>query len=335
MEGNLDPALDPPSPTHTTSTSNFDPTVKQRTSRIAQHVTDKVRSIADEPLYASPHALFDWGEDQTHALPVWNNLFFDLILVGVAFKLDSMLELGIDGPYFLGTCGLFACIFSATEGMWMLKMQYDSRIGSNDLFHKGFMFVQGVIFAVAALAIDALEVMGNPDLPNALTFSAAFFLYHFLDSLMYVELGYCSPSMTRSNAVRSGRTQVRRSVLSVFIAAVSVATAATGQSLIVTASMWLLPTIVSRVQLYVMIALKLFSPKNSIPMHIAFTIHRYGEFQMLMLGESIISLIVVPMERSANFIATFVFSYLLVAVINLLHFSTVRWRACCAGAGRG
>jgi len=51
-------------------------------------------------------------------------------------------------------------------------------------------------------------------------------------------------------------------------------------------------------------------------------IHRHFEFLLLMLGESIISIIVVEYEPTANFIATYIISFFLVSNLALLVFAT-------------
>jgi hypothetical protein len=58
-----------------------------------------------------------------------------------------------------------------------------------------------------------------------------------------------------------------------------------------------------------------------IPMNIDFTIHRYSEWTMLMLGESILSLLIVDVpEENQDFFATFYCSLLMIIMLQYLQF---------------
>ena len=56
------------------------------------------------------------------------------------------------------------------------------------------------------------------------------------------------------------------------------------------------------------------------PMNIDFSIHRYGEWTMLMLGESILSLLIVEVTRENDYYATFYTGILSVILLQYLHF---------------
>jgi hypothetical protein len=56
--------------------------------------------------------------------------------------------------------------------------------------------------------------------------------------------------------------------------------------------------------------------------NIEYSIHRYGEWTMLMLGEGVLQLIVVPVYPSDVFYGTFILGYILMALLELLHYAT-------------
>jgi hypothetical protein len=58
------------------------------------------------------------------------------------------------------------------------------------------------------------------------------------------------------------------------------------------------------------------------PVNIEYSIHRYGEWTMLMLGEGVLQLIVVPVKPTATFYVTFALGYILMALLQLLHYAT-------------
>lgn len=73
---------------------------------------------------------------------MWGQLFFDLIYVGVAFKLGEVLKAGlkieiVNGKQkpvnFLGNFGIFIAMYIALEAMWAIKLGFDSRFVADDI----------------------------------------------------------------------------------------------------------------------------------------------------------------------------------------------------------
>jgi hypothetical protein len=55
-------------------------------------------------------------------------------------------------------------------------------------------------------------------------------------------------------------------------------------------------------------------------MNINYTIHRYGEWIMLMLGESVLSLMIVDLSGSNDYVVTFYAGIISVILLEYLHF---------------
>ena len=60
--------------------------------------------------------------------------------------------------------------------------------------------------------------------------------------------------------------------------------------------------------------------KITIPMNVDFTIHRYGEWTMLMLGESILSLLIVDVTEGVDYYTTFYSGIVSVVLLQMIHF---------------
>mmetsp|Transcript_8766 Transcript_8766/g.25212 ORF Transcript_8766/g.25212 Transcript_8766/m.25212 type:complete len:582 (+) Transcript_8766:182-1927(+) len=58
----------------------------------------------------------------------------------------------------------------------------------------------------------------------------------------------------------------------------------------------------------------------TVPMNVSFTIHRYGEFVMLMLGETVLSLLIVDTSESSNYYKAFFSGIISITVLEYLHF---------------
>ena len=60
--------------------------------------------------------------------------------------------------------------------------------------------------------------------------------------------------------------------------------------------------------------------RDFVPMNLKFVIHRNAEWAMLMLGESIFSLLIVPVEHTFEFTVVFILGTLITANVYYHHF---------------
>ena len=73
----------------------------------------------------------------------------------------------------------------------------------------------------------------------------------------------------------------------------------------------------------VVVAFPYYAIKSAVPLNVDFIIHRNGEWMMLMLGESIFSLLIVDVaKKGLEFYLVFYFSLLTVVLLQLLHFQS-------------
>jgi hypothetical protein len=76
-----------------------------------------------------------------------------------------------------------------------------------------------------------------------------------------------------------------------------------------------------------MVAEALISPANTpksryVPMNIGFSLHRWGEWIMLMLGESVLSLLIVSVKEELAYYATFFSGVISVILLQYIHFQS-------------
>lgn len=88
----------------------------------------------------------------------------------------------------------------------------------------------------------------------------------------------------------------------------------------VTCLLWGIPLLISRARMFITSLLKSLKREKTVPIHVEYAINRIGEYVMVMLGESIISIIITGLTPSANFIGTYFLCYFLVATLSLLIF---------------
>ena len=108
--------------------------------------------------YAPPKARASWGVHQHESHINWGDNFFDLVYVGIAYKLGNMLKNSIREGYFLTGLLYFFAIYMNAYNCWERKMVYDARFETTSIFHK---FVDLLQFC--GVAIAALHIVGQQD----------------------------------------------------------------------------------------------------------------------------------------------------------------------------
>ena len=301
-----------PSPLVSRSRLSSKHMILKKKTALLRHLKTGVR------LFALPRARYQWGDHQHEHHTVWGSLFFDLIYVGVAYQLGNILGDGLKNDDFLASLGLFIALYTSMEMQWMNKLYFDARFEAGDLFHRVWQIVIGAIVALAAESMVYSRMQDQTD-TSTLTFSACLLAGNVIDAIVYVELTFDKADNVRLYARNVLITRMWMSLALIG----SIISAALKAPVWVTALLWFIYAILTRVRIAFQVVKKYYSRKNSVPMHIDFSIHRLGEYIMLMLGESIISIIVVGLTPSANFIGTYILCYFLVAMLSMLIFGAL------------
>jgi len=269
------------------------------------------------PFYEVPKARYKWGQKQGHAHHVWAFLFFDLSYVGAAFKLGHMVGDSIDDGTLPQAMGLFIALFLVFQFTWTAKMAYDARFKSDDYVHRMVQVTLGCIVSFAATCVTTFEDLNNPALSNTLTISVSFLVYHVVESLHAWELVLSGDAHLR----RTGYGILWQDVYPALIFVASIVSAVYGP-LWLTALFWGLNGISWLLVILIRQNFRMLTRENTVPMHINWAIHRYNDFLLLMIGEGVISIIIVDFAPTVEYISTFILCYFLVGNITLILFAT-------------
>lgn len=291
-----------------------------------------VNDHQDEPpevfeWYQRPYQMVHWDEPQQHPHTNWFDLFFDLIFVATAYQLGSLLSSSVDGLGFL----FFATIFFSMLANWQNKLQYDSRFDSDDLFHKVVDLAEALLVAIAALHIPGFN-SSSPVLDfqilstgHAWGFALASCALRLLNLIRYVEvylLGLISPKARSSVLITSAMHFGSFTLYGVslvfsnsnWVGSVSGNTAC---------ALWLMASIWENYFIIFVYLIKPQSRDSRIPMNLPYCLHRWGEWIMLLIGESVLSLIVgTSMDAVPTFYAVFAFGFLTATSIQFLYYSS-------------
>jgi hypothetical protein len=135
---------------------------RRASMRLAQR-TDRAGSTDARPprffsLFKPPRQMQHWGQAQAHPHTNWFDLFFDLIFVGAAFQLGTLLKGTVSAEGALYFAAIFLSLFMA----WSNKLQYDARIDADDLAHKTLDMVEALLVCAAALHIGSGSAQHTP-----------------------------------------------------------------------------------------------------------------------------------------------------------------------------
>ena len=290
----------------------------------------------DVPLYSPPKQRQRWGEQQILPHVNWGDLFFDLFYVAAAFNLDGIME---HDPSLRGLL-FFVCCNLPIYVIWGEKLMYDSKFAPDDnLYHRGWEIAHLAILGTIVQHVQTVPLMSQTSkYPTTMVFAGALCVECWFQVLRYKDL-YCNVKGGEEAVHEAHSTAVRKCVVSViFLVAAVIAAydyfikpstqAVNDVPIILCGSTYVVEHV------YVIVQLAHFLPKNDrpftelrVPMNLEFSLHRLGEWIMLMLGESVLSLLIAPQSNGVRYYVTFYTGITAVTMLQYLFFRTQPFEA--------
>jgi low temperature requirement protein LtrA len=286
-----------------------------------------------DAFYAVPKASVEWDAVQKQHHVRWGDLFFDLTFVASSFRLGSLLEDVIlhshDNVEFVLGVFVFATLFLVMRSVWGAKLDFAARFGSPDLVHKIFEVFEACVVAIMAsqLPMTMADVYRQNYymIWNFTLIRLGLYAFNFC---RWGEVGLLTHGQDNRGVRATAFYFMIQVVTTGFPMAVAAAVIQLQQPLWLVAFFWLCSEYFIFVDL-----LRAFIPcfntkSNSIPLHVDHVVHREGEFCMLVLGEGVLSIVLLQTMQYPNtslLIGSMVPGYLILASIQVLHFSSQPW----------
>jgi low temperature requirement protein LtrA len=240
--------------------------------------------------YRPPTQMVHWGQPQHLPHTNWFDLFFDLIYVATAFQLGTLLSYNVDAAgvtYFLA-------LFYTMLASWHAKLGVDARIDATDGFHKIVDIVEALLVAASALHIEGhLSDIRDLKTHSALGFSLTTCALRLITTLRWHEVAVageiCEISEEAKLHCRGLRNASFLGFLTYGLSALASLEGYNHNSADVACGLWITGVILNYMTPFVFgifISAKLSSQAHRIPMHIEYSLHRNGEWIMLMIGAS-------------------------------------------------
>ena len=298
--------------------------VKQYTAMLARQ-----RGFA-RAFYAVPSTLLDWDAVQQEPTTRWSDLFQDLTFVASSFRLGKLLEdvllNSADNLQILFGVYVFGTLFLVMRSVWGSKLDFHARFAYTDVVHKMFEVLEACVTAV--LASQLPTSMAEADAPGR------FLLFNFVlirvglygyNLLRWVEILLFASGKNARGARATAAYFMAQSLTSVAPVAVSAALVAMGQPLWLPILFLLFSEYFVFVDLFRALVPCLNSRDRSVPIHVDYIVHREGEFTIIVLGEGVLALIILTATATVDAaltIGTLVPAYLILAGIQILHYSS-------------
>lgn len=290
-----------------------------------------------------------WGETQVLPHIDWGDLFFDLFYVGGAYNLSNILKYD---PTVEGLLYFIGCFMSIFNNFWTEKTYYDARFNEGeDAVHLLWEVIQTTLLATAVLNIRPVEYMSHvKDYQHMFAFCLANCLGIFMNGLRLIEIGFVWVDGQEA-AIHGTRRQLLGNTLPKFIVSL-VATVFTGvwyygsdvnyeisnDRLLASSPVSDGTGFVSHLPIILCATTTIIRPltlyasavlwsgedykSRSVPVNVDFVIHRFGEFNMLMLGECVLSLLIVDTSTTHEYYISFYAGILSVILLTLLHYKS-------------
>ena len=295
-----------------------------------------------------------WGDHQHHPVVNWGDLFFDLFYVAAAYNLANIIRESLTGEGLLYFVGCFLSIYH----LWWDRTHYFARFFTgDDVCHRFAEVTSLCVLATAVLHIRPSSILSNPTDNNEMfVFCLSMSIGKYLSILRYLEVMVWVEGEPVAKVCARRESLLMMPTLAFFVAAtidaglkyygnqseatdygnyINVTTVGhrilageTGLSLAnKTTNIPIILILTGGLCYLLVIFVFIFTlpsggrhKKITVPMNVDFTIHRYGEWTMLMLGESILSLLIVDVTEGVDYYATFYSGIVSVVLLQMIHF---------------
>lgn len=300
------------------------------------------------PAYAAPKQRQRWDDVQMLPHVNWGDLYFDLFYVAAAYQLSHAFK---DSPTLEGLL-YFIATYLPVWLIWNEKLVYDARFAPDDnLFHRAIEILHLCILGLIVACIQPSEAMRDPaNNPIMMWFTGGYVGIMLVSCGLHYDL--IRNAVGGPEARNGARLQLYRKIIALAVYGFGFAIATldyfTEENLLGSeeeeeeeyVNYW---------PAYLMIVGYLFEflifplalslilipswgishKEVFVPINIEYTIHRIGEWVMLMLGESVLSILTIPQreflspnEDSFHYSVNFFCGILTVTMFQYLFFRT-------------
>lgn len=300
-------------------------------------------SAYSSSFYLPPIQRQKWGDQQIRPHVNWGDLFFDLFYVAAAYNLATVIK---TDPTWKGVFYFLSLFGSVFASFWQSKMIHESRFEMpDDIIHRLLEVIQLCALATSVLHIRPVEYMSRgADHPDLFMYCLGLVLGSLIHILLLCEIRFVWVVGQEHVAKRAAGRDLRHHGVSFALQVAALVYAAClyyggdntiggeegsflGEEYHAPVVLLLLNWAMKPIAMYMVYVVCSGGDikHKSVPMNIDFAIHRYGEWTMLILGESILSLLIVndiSRKNEAEYYFTFYLGIVSVTLLQFLYFKS-------------
>ncbi|CAK9002643.1 Uncharacterized protein SCF082_LOCUS7429 [Durusdinium trenchii] len=278
------------------------------------------------PFYKPPQMRFRKNAPRVAKHVGSDSLYFDLIFVGVSFRAGSILAETISGENVYIFLSTVLVLYSG----WFSRLTFETMLTFEDNFHKFNFVLQGMLLALGAHQLTTFDDLADYSTGQALGFAACIALNHVFQLSVWLEVYFLEKSEVRAR--RYAQVAAAVEVVPLLCMMASIWMIRVDVSLFGVAGMWLCSYVLSRGCWMVLVASNMMK-NRAMPWDVSYAITRFGQYTMLMLGEGVLQIIIFSaledlefFKLRGSYVGLFLLSYLLLGLLQLLHYSTLPFR---------
>lgn len=304
---------------------------------------DSHEEVPHIPFYSVPVQRQRWGEVQVLPHINWGDLFFDLFYVAAAYNLGAMLVSSMNSKDWARGVIYFVGIFGPIYNVWNNQVLYVSMYTVADFAHKLIEMLRCLVLTVAVVHIKPIEFLADSKSIETFCLVSCLLVLNLIDLGLQVELirkadgdrlSIRRHTMNRIKVKLTFNTFLLASViLSCYLFFAPSSTPYNNQyddywnlsdlPLTLSCGAYLLRCLHEVYEHARGATLDVNDiPTTFVPNNIDYMIHRYGEWVMLMIGESIISITHVEITETSDYYVVVLVGALTVIIFQALKYES-------------
>ena len=158
--------------------------------------------------WETPSPIKSWKnfKDEEEPHTQWDDLFFDLIFVGVAYNVGHLLE--HSGPSFSGFTQCMM-LFAIASKAWQNKVMFFSQFDVDDILHKALNVVEYCIVGVMACHITGFNSHNGHSRQHMRGFTLLMLVHRIFVGFRWLEISY---NAERLEAMNLGTDEFRKNI---------------------------------------------------------------------------------------------------------------------------
>lgn len=286
-----------------------------------------VKSVMFETAFYRPFLpRLDWNNLHAAHEMEWQNLFYDLTIVALAYRLNHV-DFSDLSNFSFSTLVLYIFEASAVLDCWNKHNLLQATFVTGDVFHRVVTLVQfGLVGFLSSevLVRVQLEATSERFIVYMYTFASVKLLFEVILIAQSLEIWF-TYRRSHAQARGSARRMIMSSAITIALLICSFVTAWHEVNVLVTVFLWGAGHYLSYIVLFFEVLIGQIHNESTLPVDIGFVAHRESELGLIMIGEGILSIINADVVQAVRYYGNFVLGFAVISATKTNYFFIQRF----------